>query len=155
MSNFYGYGNPGMTSNKQDWETPKWLFDKLNEKYSFTWDLASSVNNAKSINYFTEGEDSLNQDWSSLKGNLFLNPPYGRSLKKWVKKASETSLDENQKLVMLIPARTDTSYWHDYIFDKAEIHFLRGRLKFEKNGIPGNSATFGSAIVIYSGSKEK
>jgi len=74
----------------------------------------------------------LNQDWSSLKGNLFLNPPYGRSLKKWVKKASETSLDENQKLVMLIPARTDTSYWHDYIFDKAEIHFLRGRLKFEK-----------------------
>lgn len=86
-----------------------------------------------------------------LEGNLFLNPPYGRHLKDWVKKASETKLSENQYLVMLIPSRTDTSYWHDYIFDKAEIIFLRGRLKFEVNGQSKDAAPFPSALIIYKG----
>ncbi|WP_267885193.1 DNA N-6-adenine-methyltransferase [Liquorilactobacillus hordei] len=78
----------------------------------------------------------------SLTGNLFLNPPYGRELKKWVKKASETKLAKGQFLVMLIPSRTDTSYWHDYIFNKAKIKFLRGRLKFTINGVQKDAAPF-------------
>ena len=89
-----------------------------------------------------------------LDGNLFLNPPYGRELKNWVKKASETELGEGQYLVMLIPSRTDTSYWHDYIFGKAQIKFLRGRLKFEVNGEPRDAAPFPSALVIYKGEKK-
>lgn len=122
------------SSKKEDWETPQLLFDELNAKYRFSWDLASSDTNAKCANRFTLEDDSLSQDWAALKGNLWLNPPYGRDLKHWVKKAYESSLNRSGVLVMLIPSRTDTSYWHDYIFDKAQIKFIRGRLKFENGG---------------------
>lgn len=139
------------TSNKEDWETPQNFYDRLNAKYHFEWDLAASDDNAKCSCYFTSDENSLEYDWGGLSGNLFLNPPYGRELKLWVRKAANTKLKAKQNLVMLIPARTDTSYWHDYIFNHAEIKFLRGRLKFEVGGISGDSAPFPSALVIYKG----
>jgi len=139
------------TSNKEDWETPGNFFNSLNEKYHFKWDLAASNDNAKCNNYFTHDDNSLEQNWGGLDGNLFVNPPYGRELKLWVKKASETHLKNGQYLVMLIPSRTDTSYWHDYIFDHAEIEFLRGRLKFEVDGVSKDPAPFPSALVIYKG----
>ncbi|APP13668.1 adenine methyltransferase [Lactiplantibacillus plantarum subsp. plantarum] len=139
------------TSNKEDWETPQDFYDRLNAKYHFEWDLAASDDNAKCSCYFTRDDNSLEQDWEGLSGNLFLNPPYGRELKLWVKKAATTGLKDKQNLVMLIPSRTDTSYWHDYIFNHAEIKFLRGRLKFEVDGISGDSAPFPSAVVIYTG----
>ncbi|XSE68758.1 DNA N-6-adenine-methyltransferase [Lactiplantibacillus plantarum] len=139
------------TSNKEDWETPQDFYDRLNAKYHFEWDLAASDDNAKCSCYFTRDDNSLEQDWQGLSGNLFLNPPYGRELKLWVKKAATTGLKDKQNLVMLIPSRTDTSYWHDYIFNHAEIKFLRGRLKFEVDGISGDSAPFPSAVVIYTG----
>ncbi|QAS00233.1 adenine methyltransferase [Lactiplantibacillus plantarum] len=139
------------TSNKEDWETPQDFYDRLNAKYHFEWDLAASDDNAKCGHYFTRDDNSLEQDWEGLSGNLFLNPPYGRELKLWVKKAATTGLKDKQKLVMLIPSRTDTSYWHDYIFNHAEIKFLRDRLKFEVDGISGDSAPFPSAVVIYTG----
>lgn len=139
------------TSNKEDWETPQDFYDRLNAKYHFEWDLAASDDNAKCSCYFTRDDNSLEQDWGGLSGNLFLNPPYGRELKLWVKKAATTGLKDKQNLVMLTPSRTDTSYWHDYIFNHAEIKFLRGRLKFEVDGISGDSAPFPSAVVIYTG----
>lgn len=139
------------TSNKEDWETPQDFYDRLNAKYHFKWDLAASDDNAKCSCYFTRDDNSLEQDWEGLSGNLFLNPPYGRELKLWVKKAATTGLKDKQNLVMLIPSRTDTSYWHDYIFNHAEIKFLRGRLKFEVDGVSGDSAPFPSAVVIYTG----
>ena len=141
------------TSNKEDWETPRGFYDQLNTKYHFEWDLAASNGNAKCDHYFTRDDNSLEQNWGELSGNMFLNPPYGRQLKLWVKKASETQLKRDQLLVMLIPSRTDTSYWHDYIFNHAEIEFLRGRLKFEVDGVSGDSAPFPSALVIYKGGK--
>lgn len=112
------------TSNKEDWETPQDFYDQLNAKYHFEWDLAASDDNAKCSCYFTRDDNSLEQDWEGLSGNLFLNPPYGRELKLWVKKAATTGLKDKQKLVMLIPSRTDTSYWHDYVFNHAEIKFF-------------------------------
>lgn len=139
------------TSSKEDWETPQDFYDRLNAKYHFKWDLAASDDNAKCSYYFTRDDNSLEQDWEGLSGNLFLNPPYGRELKLWVKKAATTGLKDKQNLVMLIPSRTDTSYWHDYIFNHAEIKFLRGRLKFEVDGVSGDSAPFPSAVVIYTG----
>lgn len=139
------------TSNKEDWETPVYFFNSLNEKYHFKWDLAASDNNAKCNNYFTRDDNSLEQNWGGLDGNLFINPPYGRELKLWVKKAAETHLKDDQYLVMLIPSRTDTSYWHDYIFNHAEIEFLRGRLKFEVDGVSKDPAPFPSALIIYKG----
>lgn len=82
-----------MTSDKEDWETPQRFFDSLNDKYHFTWDLAASESNHKCKNYLTKDDDALNQDWSKLQGNLFLNPPYGRHIKDWVKKSYESSLN--------------------------------------------------------------
>jgi site-specific DNA-methyltransferase (adenine-specific) len=137
------------TSTKNDWETPKDLFERLNSKYHFAFDLAASSTNHKCDRYFTEHDDALSQDWTAIKGPLFLNPPYGRNLRQWVEKACKTASTTNLTIVLLIPARTDTSYWHDFIFGKAKVEFIRGRLKFEVNGIPSNSAPFPSAIVIY------
>lgn len=136
------------SSKKDDWETPKKFFNELHEKYNFTLDVASNGHNAKLENYFTKEDDGLKQEW---KGRVFCNPPYGREIKYWVKKAYEESKkDYNELIVLLIPARTDTTYWHDYIFNKAsEIIFLKGRLKFEINGQPTNPAPFPSALIIY------
>lgn len=137
------------SSKKMDWETPQKFFNELHEKYNFTIDVATNGSNAKTENFYTEEDNALIQKWH---GRVFCNPPYGRELKHWVKKAYEESQkDHNELIVLLIPARTDTTYWHEYIFDKAEIHFLKGRLKFEVNGKPTDSAPFPSALIIYKG----
>ena len=137
------------SSKKDDWETPQTLFDKMNAIYNFSYDLAASDDNAKCEHYFTKEDDSLATDWTAIDGNLWLNPPYGRDLKRWIKKAYESSLNRQGVIVVLIPSRTDTSYWHDYIFNKANIEFLRGRLKFEVGGVAGQSAPFPSAMITF------
>lgn len=142
--------NKGLfSSDKDDWETPQKLFEKLNDRYHFVIDLAATSKNAKCKNYYTVEDDALSKDWSKVNGPKWLNPPYGRQLGLWVKKAYTSSIKCKDPIVLLIPARTDTSYWHEYIFYKAHIDFLRGRLKFEHNGSAGDSAPFPSAIVTY------
>lgn len=134
------------SSKSNEWATPQKLFDELNEEFNFTLDPCATDENAKCDKHFTIEDDGLSKDWS--KDVVFMNPPYGREIKKWIKKAYEESLN-GATVVCLIPARTDTTYWHDFIFDKADdIRFLRGRLKF---GNSKNSAPFPSAIVLYRG----
>lgn len=145
MSNFYIPEGAALTSNKDDWETPQALFEKLNKKYNFTLDPCANDLNHKCDKYYTVKEDGLKQDWTGE--TVFCNPPYGRNINAWVKKCAEES--KHATVVMLIPARTDTSYFHDYIYNKAEIEFIRGRLKFEVGGVPGNSAPFPSMIVRF------
>ena len=136
-----------MTSDKHYWETPQTFFDELNKEFNFTLDVASTDENAKTKNHFTIESDGLSNKW---KGNVFCNPPYGKEIGLWVKKAYEESLTNDGVIVLLIPDRTDTRYWHDYIFGKAkEIRFLKGRLKFELNGEAKQSAPFPSAVIIY------
>ena len=136
-----------MTSDKNYWETPQTFFDELNKEFNFTLDVASTDENAKTKNHFTIESDGLSNKW---KGNVFCNPPYGKEIGLWVKKAYEESLTNDGVIVLLIPARTDTRYWHDYIFGKAkDIRFLKGRLKFELNGEAKQSAPFPSAVIIY------
>ena len=142
--------NKGLfTSDKNYWETPQDFFDELHEKYEFTLDAAATDENAKLPNYYTVEDDALKQKW---EGRVFVNPPYGREIKHWVKKAYEESLEPyNECVVMLIPSRTDTIYWHEYIFGKAkDIDFLKGRLKFEIDGEPRDAAPFPSALITYS-----
>lgn len=135
------------TSEKEDWETPDQYFEELNEEFHFDIDVAASHENAKLPRYFTKEDNALTRRW---EGNVFCNPPYGRDLRKWVEKAHKEYLrDPNRVIVFLIPSRTDTSYWHDFIFDKATVRFLRGRLKFEVEGEPKDAAPFPSALVIY------
>ena len=132
------------SSKSNEWTTPQYLFDELDDEFKFALDPCATDENAKCSKYFTIEDDGLSKDWS--KDVVFMNPPYGREIKKWIKKAYEESLN-GAIVVCLIPARTDTTYWHDFIFDKADdIRFLRGRLKF---GNSKNSAPFPSAIVIY------
>ena len=131
------------SSKSNDWATPHQTFNELDNEFNFTLDPCASHQNAKCEKYFTKEDDGLSQDWSNEI--VFMNPPYGREIGKWVEKAYRESL-KGAVVVCLIPARTDTKYWHNFIFPYAEIRFIKGRLKF---GGSKNSAPFPSAIVIY------
>jgi site-specific DNA-methyltransferase (adenine-specific) len=132
-------------SKTNEWTTPSELYERLNREFNFTLDPCCTKENAKCERYFTTAEDGLKQNWSN--DIVFMNPPYGREIGKWIEKAYKESL-KGAIVVCLIPARTDTAYWHDYIFGKAEVRFLRGRIKF---GDGDNSAPFPSAVVIFKG----
>ena len=137
--------NELMFSSKTDlWSTPLDFFEKLNDEFHFTLDPCSTHENAKCYKHFTIEEDGLLQDWGNEV--VFCNPPYGRKIKDWVKKAYNESQKDNTTVVMLIPSRTDTIYFHEYIYHKAEIRFIKGRLKF---GDAKNSAPFPSMVVIF------
>lgn len=133
-----------LTSKSCEWYTPQDLYDRLNEEFSFNLDPCATPENAKCGRYFTKEQDGLSLNWGG-GARVFCNPPYGRELPKWVRKCYE-EWKRGCEVVMLIPARTDTSYFHDYIYQKAEIRFIRGRLKF---GGCKNSAPFPSMVVIY------
>lgn len=140
------------SSKKQDWATPQDFFDKLNEEFHFTLDPCADDQNHKCEKYFTEEQDGLNQDWSDER--VFCNPPYGRDVPKWVKKCFDETHTGNCALaVMLLHARTDTRWFHDYIYHKAdEVRFVNGRLKF---GGQTTNAPFPSMVVVFWGRWEK
>ena len=135
-----------MFSSKTDlWSTPQDFFDKLNSEFAFKLDACATVDNAKCKTFYTVEDDGLEQDWDET---TWCNPPYGREIAKWVKKAYWQHKEFGSTIVMLLPARTDTAWFHDYILGKAEIRFIRGRLKF---GGSKNSAPFPSMVVIFRG----
>lgn len=130
------------SSNKDDWETPRSLFDALNKEFNFTLDPCCTEKTAKCKNFFTKEDDGLKQEWY---GRVFMNPPYGREISKWMKKAQEES-QLGVIVVCLVPARTDTKWWHQYAMQSSEIRFLTRRLTFAG---ASNKATFPAAIVIF------
>ena len=135
-------------SSKSDlWSTPLDLFEKLNSIHNFTLDACAIPENAKCLDYFSPEQNGLKQQWT---GVVWCNPPYGKEIKKWIEKGFNSARN-GVKVVMLIPARTDTAYWHDFVM-RGKIEFLRGRLKF---GDAKNSAPFPSAIVIFEYEKNK
>ena len=133
--------NIHFSSESNEWSTPQTFFNELNKEFNFTLDPCATKENTKCAIFYTMEDDGLSKSWDNEI--VFCNPPYGREIKHWVKKASEAT---GGVVVMLIPARTDTTYFHDYIYNKAEIRFIRGRLKF---GGHTNSAPFPSMIVIF------
>lgn len=135
-----------MFSSKTDmWATPQDLFDELNAEFHFETDVCAVPSNAKCKEYYTPLDDGLSQEWS---GVCWCNPPYGREIGKWVEKAATSKA----LTVMLIPARTDTKWFHDYVYNKAETRFIKGRLKF---GGAQNSAPFPSMIVVFRGNQNE
>jgi DNA N-6-adenine-methyltransferase (Dam). len=133
-----------MFSSKTDvWSTPQDFYDKYNTIYKFTLDPCSNGKNAKCNKYFTESQNGLKQDWGN--NIVFMNPPYGRTIGLWIKKAYESSLN-GATVVCLIPSRTDTRWWHEYVIPFAEVTFIKGRLKFGGSKTP---APFPSAVVIF------
>lgn len=134
-----------LSSEKMDWATPLEFFDKLNQEFSFDLDAAASAENTKCARYFSIEDDGLAQSWRDLR--IFCNPPYGRTIGRWVKKAlDETTIGQCPLAVLLVPARTDTKWFHEYILGKAEIRFLRGRLRF---GDGAKDAPFPSMVAIF------
>jgi phage N-6-adenine-methyltransferase len=132
--------NKGLTTSKTaEWETPQDFFDELNKEFGFTLDVCATKENAKCKRYFDKTVNGLEQVW---EGCCYMNPPYGREIGYWCKKA----LESDCLVVGLLPARTDTKWFHNYIYGKAEIRFIKGRLKFGGNK---NSAPFPSMVVIW------
>ena len=135
-----------MFSSKSDeWSTPIDFYDKLNEEFNFDLDPCATKDNHKCSKYFTKEEDGLTKNWEGHC--VFVNPPYS-NIKQWVEKAYFEGQKKGTTIVLLIPVRTDTKYFHDFIYNKAEIRFIKGRLKF---GNQKNSAPFPSMVVIYRG----
>lgn len=131
------------SSNSDEWATPQDFYDDLNKEFHFDLDPCATTENHKTPHYFTKEDDGLIKNWGGCR--VFLNPPYSQ-IKKWVKKAWEESTKPNTIVVMLIPARTDTKYFHQYIQNRSEIRFIKGRLRF---GGSKNSAPFPSMVVIF------
>ena len=130
------------SSDDMTWETPQDTFDKLDTEFGFTLDVCATEATAKCKKYYTPQIDGLSQEW---KGICWMNPPYGRQISLWLEKAYTESLN-GATVVCLIPARTDTRYWHNYCMKASEIRFIKGRLKF---GDAVNSAPFPNAIIVF------
>jgi phage N-6-adenine-methyltransferase len=157
------------SSATDDWATPQELFDQLNGEFLFALDVCATPENAKCALFYTREQDGLKQDWArdarravrpvTVYGigerAIWMNPPYGRGIGEWVAKAWRESTN-GVPVVCLLPARTCTRWWHDFIWDSdahtpypgVQIRFVEGRLKF---GGSKNSAPFPSVIVVFRG----
>ena len=132
-----------------DWRTPQEFFQKLHAEFSFFVDAAASAQNAMLPHYWTREVDGLVQDWVGVGGPVWCNPPYGRDVGEWVWKAWDAARRGNT-VVMLIFARTDTKWWHQYAMRASEIRFVRGRLRFEKpDGTRGATDPVPSAVLVF------
>jgi len=135
-----------MFSSKTDlWSTPNDLFEKYNDIFNFNTDVCAISDNAKCQHFFSPEQNGLIQDW---RGSCWMNPPYGRTIGKWIEKASTEQRNNGTTVVCLLPARTDTRWFHEFIYNKPNvtIELLRGRIKF---GGHKNCAPFPSMIVIF------
>lgn len=133
------------SSKSNEWATPQDLFDKLNQQYHFTLDPCASIENHKCDMYYTIEDNGLTKNWGGQ--TVFCNPPYGREIYEWVSKCYQESLN-GTKIVLLIPSRTDTKYFHEFLYNRpnVKIQFIKGRLKF---GGSNNSAPFPSLLAYF------
>lgn len=133
------------SSKTDQWTTPQWLFDELDEEFRFTLDPCADATNHKCDKYFTKEQDGLSQDWGGE--TVFCNPPYGKEIVLWAKKCrEEVEIGTCPCVVMLVPARTDTKWFHDWVYRKAELRFVKGRIRF---GDSKYNAPFPSMIAIF------
>ena len=145
------------SSEDEAWRTPPYVFDYFNRKYKFNFDAAATPKNAMTRGYFTKVENALEKNWCKKGRKIWLNPPYSRHMGEWIKKAYE----ESQKgclVAVLLFARTDTRWWHDYVMKHAwKIHFIKGRLKFlsSEKGKEVNSAPAPSCVIIFKRHRSK
>lgn len=129
------------SSEKDQWSTPQDFFNDLDKEFRFETDVCALPENTKCARYFTPEQNGLAQEWT---GTCWMNPPYGRQIGPWVQKAYESSLT-GATVVCLVPARTDTKWWHGYA-TKAEVRYVKGRLKF---GGCTDNAPFPCAVLVF------
>lgn len=133
------------SSKNDEWETPQLVYDLLNSEFHFTLDPCATDENHKCEKYYTMNDDGLSQNWGGQ--TVFCNPPYSE-ISDWVEKAYRESRTDHTIVVLLIPARTDTRYFHDFIYQRAEVRFIRGRLKYSNST---HNSPFPSMVVIFRG----
>jgi site-specific DNA-methyltransferase (adenine-specific) len=151
--------NGRYNGNGREWETPPELFKQLNDEFHFTLDPCASAANAKHARFFAENKDKaegglwracgingLEQDWSDDR--VFMNPPYGREIYAWTRKAREEA-KRGALVVGLLPASTDLAWWHEDVVGHAEVRYIRGRVRFLTGGPYRASGFFASVIVIW------
>ena len=131
------------SSDSDEWPTPDDFYLILDNQFHFTLDPCSDAFNRKCAKHYTIADDGLSKSWEGE--TVFVNPPYS-DIKEWVKKCYEEGQKPNTIVVMLIPSRTDTKYWHNYCMKANAIYFVKGRLKF---GNSKNYAPFPSAVVVF------
>ena len=145
-----GNWSASFSSDKMDWRTPPKVFERFDKLFKFQLDAAASEANALCPKYYTKEDDALTKDWVKDATRIWVNPPYGRSIGKWIKKCQE----EAQKgciVVALIFSRTDTKWWHDHIMGSASmVYLIKGRIKFlTPEGGKANSAPAPSCVVVW------
>ena len=137
------------SSQSDEWATPQEVFDCLDEEFNFNLDPCATKNNHKCGKWYSREDDGLSKSWGGYR--VFCNPPYSE-IAKWVEKAHDEGCKDNTIVVLLIPSRTDTRYFHNFIYGRAEIRFIKGRLKF---GQAKKNAPFPSMVVIFRGAERK
>lgn len=131
---------------KDDWETPQEFFNILDKEFSFTLDACASKENTKCKKFYTKEQNGLIQNW---KGEtVFCNPPYV-DIEIWCKKCSIEGNKPNTVVVLLMPVRSDTKYWHNYIMKAEEIRFVKGRIHFLLNGVAQKQTNFPSCVIVF------
>lgn len=130
------------------WETPQEFFNTLNEEFNFTLDPCCLPETAKCNKFYTPKENGLIQDWSGE--TVFVNPPYGKEINKWAEKCHKEA-KKGTVIVMLVPVRTSTRWFHNWIYGHAEIRLLKGKLKFLLNKQIKGNAPFASMVVVFNG----
>ncbi len=147
------------SSKNNEWDTPQDFFDALDQVYDFTLDPCCAPWSAKCDKHYTAEDDGLSKSWEGE--TVFMNPPYGREIGKWIAKAYAETRNDRTTVVCLIPSRTDTKYWHDYVMKADAVYFVKGRLKFGNKVIADytgktdkSPAPFPSAVIVFGGHKE-
>lgn len=133
-------------SDNPEWATPQYVFDQLDREFHFTLDVCADDSNHKCERYFTKEDDGLSHDWTGER--CWMNPPYGKAIGAWAKKAADSAEKEGTIVVGLVPCRTDTRWWQENVMRADEIRFVKGRLKFGKAGM---GAPFANAIIVWAG----
>lgn len=137
--------NPALhSSKKHDWATPRTFFLELHREFEFTLDACAHAENTCLPRYFSIEDNSLNQSWAGER--VYMNPPFGQEIPRFVQKAYQEGYGEAEVVVCLLPARVDTRWWHTYVMKSAEVRFIRGRLTF---GDAENVAPFPCAVVVF------
>jgi phage N-6-adenine-methyltransferase len=143
--------SPRHTSGSDEWGTPRDLFEELDREFGFTLDAAASSSNYKVANYYTKADDAIAQSWHT-SGAVWLNPPYSRGLlAQFFEKAHAESLAHDLTVVLIVPPRTSTAYWHDHAMHADEIRMIRGRVGFVRDDGYQNAAPADSVLVIFKG----
>lgn len=140
--------NGRYNGNGRHWETPPEVFGPLNTEFAFTLDPCATAENAKCAKFYTEVEDGLGQSWRDER--VFMNPPYGREIYDWTAKAvDEVQFNACPLVVGLLPASTDLEWWHRDVDGRAEVRYIRGRVRFLTGGPYRASGFFASVIVVW------